>query len=59
MIPRKYNPCKTESAGNAFLDAIFKIYEVLNTGASECSCCSFFRGAAIFFIIGLVIGVSI
>lgn len=60
MIPNQLNPCKHDSAGRWWADGIYKAYEVLNTGASNCSCCSFFRGAAIsavvFFVIGYWVG---
>lgn len=60
MIPKKFNPCKKESSGKWWADAIYKAYEVLNYGASSCACCSFFRGAILsgilFFTIGYLVG---
>ncbi len=56
MNLKKYNPCESESIGNPLADFIYSAVKMLNTGADHCECCTFIRGGAIFFLIGLTIG---
>ncbi len=56
IIPNRLNPCKSETVGKWWADSIHKIYELLNYGASQCSCCSFFRGAILSGVAGFIVG---
>ncbi len=55
-IPNRLNPCKSESSGQWWADGIYAVYEWLNYGATECSCCSWFRGFFEGILFSILIG---